>query len=259
MNEAIELNWIRLSWALGLMAIAIGVSAWQQLGLERQMGIATLRTILQLLLVGYFLALAFSLQNVWLILAIVLVMTSIAAVVARNRISRKIPYLLPLTGSVLFFTTAFTLGYVNLLVVRPDPWFDPQYLIPLAGILLGNGMSAAAIAGERLVSRLNSSQVEIETHLSLGASPRQATQGYQIEAIQAGLIPTLNAMTVVGIVKLPGIITGQLISGEDPLNAALYQMLIMFMLASTDLLAALLITQGIYNQFFNAAEQFVRH
>jgi len=259
MNEAIALDWMRLSWALGLMAIAIAVSAWQQLGLEMKLGIATIRTILQLLLVGYFLTLAFSFQNPWFVLAIVLVMVSIAAVVARNRISRKVPYILPLTGAVLFFTTAFTLGYVNLLVVRPDPWFDPQYLIPLAGILLGNAMSAAAIAGERLVNRLNNSQVEIETHLSLGASPQQATRGYRIEAMQAGLIPILNAMTVVGIVKLPGIITGQLISGEDPFNAALYQMLIMFMLAFTDLLSTLLITQGIYNQFFNSAEQLVRH
>jgi putative ABC transport system permease protein len=259
MNEAIELTWVRLSWALGLMAIAVGLSAWQQLGLEMKLGIATLRTILQLLLVGYFLALVFTYQNPWFVLGIVLVMVSIAAVVARNRISRKVPYILPLTGGVLLFTVAFTLTYVNLLVVRPDPWFNPQYLIPLAGILLGNGMSSAAIAGERLVNRLTNSQVEIETHLSLGASPRQATRGYRIEAMQAGLIPILNAMTVVGIVKLPGIITGQLISGEDPLNAALYQMLILFMLAFTDLLSTLLITQGIYNQFFNSAEQLVRH
>jgi putative ABC transport system permease protein len=99
--------------------------------------------------------------------------------------------------------------------------------------------------------------VEVETHLSLGATPQQAISSYRQEAIKAGLIPTINAMLVVGIVKLPGIITGQLLSGADPLDAALYQMLIMFMLAFSDLLAAILVTVGIRRLFFNDAAQLV--
>lgn len=259
MEETIQLDLVRLGWALGLIAIALGLSFWQHLGLEWKLGIATGRTIIQLLLVGYVLAIAFSLRNPWLVIFIIVGMTSIATVVARNRISRKLPHLIPLLGGILFCTTALTLAYVNLLVIRPQPWYEPQYLIPLAGILLGNAMNAAAIAGERLVNRLNSSQVEIETHLSLGATPAQATQAYRNEAIQAGLIPILNAMTVIGIVTLPGIITGQMLAGADPLDAALYQMLIMFMLAFVDLTASLLVTQGIYQKFFNGAAQFVRY
>jgi len=258
-EETIQLDLVRLGWALGLMAIALALSLWQNLGLEWKLGIATGRTIVQLLLVGYVLAIVFSLESPWLVLTIILVMITTATLVARNRISRKVPRLLPLLGGILFLTTALTLAYVNVLVIRPQPWFDPQYLIPLAGILLGNAMNAAAIAGERLVTRLNSSQVEIETHLSLGATPAQATRQYRNEAIQASLIPILNAMTVVGIVTLPGIITGQILAGADPLNAALYQMLIMFMLAFVDLLAAVLVTQGIYRQFFNGAAQFSRY
>ncbi|MBD1911942.1 iron export ABC transporter permease subunit FetB [Leptolyngbya sp. FACHB-16] len=258
-EETIQLDLARLGWALGLMVIAVGLSLWQHLGLEWKLGVATGRTIVQLLAVGYFLAVAFSIQNSWLVLAIIGVMMFTATVVARNRISRKLPQLLPLLGGVLFCTTTLTLAYVHLLVIRPQPWFDPQYLIPLAGILLGNAMNAAAIAGERLVTNLNSSQIEIETHLSLGATPAQATQQYRNDAIQAGLIPILNAMTVIGIVTLPGIITGQILAGADPFNAALYQMLIMFMLAFVDLLASLLVTQGIYRQFFNGAAQFTRH
>lgn len=259
MDETIQLDLVRLGWALGLMVIAVGLSIWQHLGLEWKLGIATGRTIIQLLAVGYFLAIAFSVQNPYLVLAIIGVMMFTATIVARNRISRKLPRLLPLLGGVLFLTTALTLTYVHLLVIRPRPWFDPQYLIPLAGILLGNAMNAAAIAGERLVTTLNSSQIEIETHLSLGATPAQATQHYRNQAVQAGLIPILNAMTVVGIVTLPGIITGQMLAGADPFNAALYQMLIMFMLAFVDLLASLLVTQGIYRQFFNKAMQFRRY
>ena len=107
------------------------------------------------------------------------------------------------------------------------------------------------------MSALRNSRTEIETHLSLGATPRQAASTYRIEAIKAGLIPTINAMMVVGLVTLPGMITGQILAGADPLIAALYQILIMFMLALATLIAALIATYGIMQQFFNPAMQLV--
>jgi putative ABC transport system permease protein len=239
------------------MVIAIGLSAWQRLGLEKDLAVATFRTIVQLLAVGYVLAIVFELRDPWTVLLILAVMLTIATVVARNRIGKKIPHLIPLVGGSILIGTALTLGYVNLLVLRPETWYDPQYVIPLAGILLGNAMNAAAIAGERLVSTLNNSRLEIETHLSLGATPQQAIEQYRKDAIRAGLIPTVNSMMVVGVVTLPGIITGQLLSGVDPFNAALYQMLIMFILAFATLVTTLLATQAIYRQFFNLAAQFI--
>lgn len=255
----IELSLGQLGLALGLMVAAIALSAWQQLGLEVSLAIATGRTVMQLLVVGFLLSIVFSLRNPWLVLAVIGVMLSIAAVVARNRISKKIPLMLPLVGGSILISTALTLVYVTAIVIRPETWYEPQYVIPLAGILLGNAMNGAAIAGERFASTLNASRLEVETHLSLGATPWQATVRYRREAIKAGLIPTLNAMMVVGVVTLPGIITGQLLSGVEPTNAAAYQMLIMFMLAFVTLLTAILVVQGIFRQFFNAAEQFTPH
>ncbi|MEB3359656.1 MAG: iron export ABC transporter permease subunit FetB [Synechococcales bacterium] len=258
MEPLIELNDItRLGWAFGLMAIALGLTTWQNLGLTRNLAIATVRTTVQLLVVGYFLTLVFALESPWAVLAVLVVMLSVATAVARNRISKKLPQLLPWLGGTLALVTALTLGYVNLLVIRPDTWYEPQYVIPLAGILLGNAMNASAIAGERLVSLLTTSQLEIETHLSLGASPQQASLSYRREAVKAGMIPIINSMMVVGLVTLPGIITGQILSGVDPFNAALYQILIMFMLAFTDLVAILLVVGGILRQFFNSAAQLV--
>lgn len=258
MTGLIELDLVGMGFALGLMLLAIGLSAWQRLGLEWNLAVATGRTIVQLLVVGYLLALVFALRNPWAVLALISVMTVIAALVARNRISRKLPRLLVLVGGSIAVSTAITLSYVNLLVLRLSPWYEPQYLVPLAGILLGNAMNAAALAGERFVTTLNNSQLEIETHLSLGATPRQATRLYRQEAIKAGLIPTLNSMMVVGVVTLPGIITGQILGGIDPLNAALYQMLIMFILAFTTLLTTVLLINGIDRQFFTAAAQLKR-
>jgi len=257
MDTLIQLQPLDLVFALGLMAIAIGLSAWQGLGLELSLAIATGRTVVQLLVVGSLLAVVFEWRNPVAILAVVAVMLTIAAIETRNRIGKKIPGLLPLVWGAIFIGTALTLSYTTLLVLRPETWYDPQYLIPLAGIVLGNAMNGAAIAGERLARTIQTSQLEIETHLSLGATPKQAIARYQKDAVKAGLIPTINAMMVVGIVTLPGIITGQLLSGIDPLEAASYQILIMFMLAFATLITTVLVTQGLYRQFFNQAAQLV--
>jgi putative ABC transport system permease protein len=259
MTELIELTPLQLLLSLALIAAAIALSAWFRLGLEGSLAIATGRTIVQLLVVGYLLTIVFSIRNPFLVLAVIAVMIGIATVVARNRISQKIPRLIPIVGGALSISTLLTLVYVNFAVIRPETWYEPQYVIPLAGILLGNAMSGAAIAGERFVSSLNNHRLDIETHLSLGATPNQAIASYRREAVGSGLIPTLNAMTVVGVVTLPGIITGQLLSGVSPINAAAYQMLIMFMLAFVTLAATVLVIQGIYSQAFNRAAQLLHH
>jgi putative ABC transport system permease protein len=197
------------------------------------------------------------------LLAVVAGMLTIAAIETRNRIGmpsqrkkgKKSATLLPLIWGAIFLSTVLTLSYVNLLVIRPETWYDPQYLIPLAGIVLGNAMNGAAIAGERLARTIQNNRQEIETHLCLGATPEQAIAQYRKDAVKAGLIPTINAMMVVGIVTLPGIITGQLLSGVDPLEAASYQILIMFMLAFATLITTMLVTEGLYRQFFNHAAQ----
>lgn len=253
----IELGLVQIALALGLMVAAIALVRWQNLGLEFPLLNATARTILQLLAVGYILSIVFAWQNPLSVIAMLMVMLAIATVVARNRIDKRLSRLLPILAGSLLTTLVLTMVYTTTVIIRPDVWYEPRYLIPLSGIVLGNAMTAATIAGDRLVTAIKRNPVEIETHLSLGASPEQAIAAYRREAIKAGLIPTINAMMVVGIVKLPGIITGQLLSGADPLNAAFYQMLIMFMLAFADLLAAILVTAGIQRLFFNSTEQLV--
>ncbi|MBW4519622.1 MAG: iron export ABC transporter permease subunit FetB [Scytolyngbya sp. HA4215-MV1] len=257
MDTLIQLTIGDLVWAGGMMVIAMGLSLWQKLGLTSSLALATLRTVVQLLVVGSLLTAVFAQKNPWVVLLVLLVMLTIAAIVARNRIGEKGASVLPLVWGAIFFSTALTLLYTNLLVIRPQTWYEPQYLIPLAGIVLGNAMNGAAISGERLASTIHASQLEIETHLSLGATPQQAIVQYRKDAIKAGLIPTINAMMVVGLVTLPGIITGQLLSGISPLNAAAYQILVMFMLAFATLVTTLLVTTGLCRQFFNSADQLV--
>lgn len=256
-EDLIQLDVVDLVLALGMIAITIGLSAWEQLGLELSLALAAARTILQLLVLGYLLAFVFAFDNPWAVIIVLAIMLTIAAVVARNQISKKYPTLLPLVWVSILVSTVLTLSYTNLLVIQPEKWYEPQYLIPLAGIVVGNAMNAAAIAGERLVSTINASQLEIETHLSLGATPQQAVTQYRKDAIKAGLISTLNSMMVVGLVTLPGIMTGQLLSGINPLDAASYQILIMFMLAFANLITTLLVTYGLCRQFFNSVAQLI--
>ncbi|MEL6813546.1 MAG: iron export ABC transporter permease subunit FetB [Cyanobacteria bacterium J06598_3] len=253
----IEPSLVGMLWATGMMLIAIGLSSWQRLGLAKLLAIATLRTLVQLVGIGVLLAFIFATRNPFVILAMLLGMVTIAAVVARSRIDRNLPKLLKWVWLAVFSSGLATMTYVSLFIIRPTPWYDPQYLIPLTGIVLGNAMTAASIAGERLVSALRNNRIEIETHLSLGATPAQAVSTDRRAAIKAGLIPTINAMMVVGLVTLPGTITGQILAGGDPLVAAIYQILIMFMLALATLIASLVVTYGIMKQFFTPAMQLV--
>ena len=251
MNELVELDFIDLALCLGLMGIAIALSLWQRLGLAGQFAYSAGRALLQLLIVGYALDLVFALNNWLAVLIIIFIMISIAAVVARNRIDKKIKTLLPIVWVSIFASTALTLSYLILLVVQPPTWYEPQYLIPLAGMLLGNAMNGAALSGDRLLSSIKQNYGEIETHLCLGATPKQAIFSYQKEAIRTGLIPILNNMLVVGLVSLPGMFTGQVLAGATPLNAASYQILILFAIAFTNILVTFLVTEGLYRQFFN--------
>ncbi|MDB9312104.1 iron export ABC transporter permease subunit FetB [Spirulina sp. CS-785/01] len=256
MEAIIELDLLDLALSLGLVGVAMVLSLWQRLQLEQQLLLATGRTVLQLLVAGYLLAFVFEINQPWLVLLAIAAMTTVAAMVTRNRIAPKLP-LLSLIWLSLAGSTFLTLSYTILLIVQPPQWYSPQYLIPLAGMVLGNAMNAATLAGERLVSTLRHSALEIETHLSLGASPQQAIQTYRQASIRAGLIPLINRMMVVGLVTLPGMLTGQVLSGVNPINASLYQILVMFMMAFAEMVIVLWVTWGVSQQFFNPHAQYV--
>jgi putative ABC transport system permease protein len=271
MSDLIQLDFGDLGWALGLIAIALLLSRWQNLALENQLLIASVRSILQLLMVGYILEFIFALNNPVAVIGILGIMLTIAAIVARNRIKLKHPrskkphswslitdhWSLITVWVSIFISTFLTISYSIILIIQPVNWYEPQYLIPLTGMVLGNAMNGAALAGERLVSKINNSHLEIETYLSLGATPKLAIASYRQEAIRAALIPTINTMMVVGLVSLPGMFTGQVLAGNLPLDAVSYQILILFMIAIANLMTSILVTEGIYRSFFNQDLQLI--
>ena len=146
----IDLSFWQLGLALLLVGVLVVVSARQALGLERDLAIGALRTLVQLYLVGLILAAVFSAARWYWVLLILVVMAAIATHAAVSRLAKPIPGIFWIAATALTVSTAATLTYVIGVVVRPHPWWEPQYLIPIAGMILGNSMTSAALAGERL-------------------------------------------------------------------------------------------------------------
>jgi putative ABC transport system permease protein len=255
--DLISLDTFDLALCLGMIGMAIALSIWQKLDLEKLLAYSAMRSLIQLIAIGYILDLVFAIDDWWAVVAILGIMLTIAAVVTRNRIDQKLTGLLSTVALSLIASSVFTLGYIIILIVQPNTWYEPQYLIPLAGMLLGNTTTSASLTGERLVNSINQNRLEIETHLCLGATPAQAIAAYKKEAIRTGLIPILNNMVIVGLVSLPGMFTGQVLGGSDPLDAASYQILILFAIVLTNIIATILVTQGIYKSFFNQEDQLL--
>ena len=142
-----------------------------------------------------------------------------------------------------------------LLVIGPDPWYDPRYLIPLAGMIIGNSMNGAALAAERLASEIDERREEIESALCLGADSRNASREAVRQAFRAALIPTVNTMAAMGLVALPGMMTGQILSGTEPVTAVKYQIAIMCAITGSVGLTSFLILHQGARRYFTSAQQ----
>jgi putative ABC transport system permease protein len=178
-RSIIDVSWFDLAWAGGLMLIAVGISHWQKLGLAQRLVIGAHRTVVQLMLVGYALVYIFALDRWYLVGVALLGMLLVATKAAVNRQFRASRTLLMITGVAMLLASGLTLLYISTLVVRVTPWYNPQYLIPLFGMIIGSAMNAAAIAAERLASEIAARTAEIEAYLALSATAQQglATTG----------------------------------------------------------------------------------
>lgn len=249
------LDLLDIAWALGLIAIAIGLLQWQRVGLAGQMAIATARSIVQLLVMGFGLQLIWQLDNPLVTLGGIGLMAVATTIATTNRIGDRIKNLLPIVGGAIFTGLIVAVGYTILVVIKPNNWSQPQYLLACAGICLGYLLNQTAIAGERLISEIESHQAEIETHLSLGATPAQALASYRQVAIKSALLPTIDTLMVAGLVTIPGFLTGELLGNVQPVNAAGYQIVVLLMVMASNTIAAIFVTQGIANRYFNQYAQ----
>jgi len=254
-DPMIDLSWLDLTLAGGLILMAVALSRWQRVGMGRELVIGALRTVVQLSLVGYVLVYIFAWDRWYLVVLALLVMLAVAAWTAGARQDRPTRRLYGVLSVAMLIGSGLTLIYVGALVVRPDPWYDPRYLIPLFGMIVGNAMNTASLAAERLAGEIDARRAEIEAYLALSASPTLAARDAVRRAVRASMIPMVNSLMVVGIVALPGMMTGQIIAGASPLAAVRYQIVVMFMLMGAVSLTGTLVPLWYRQTFFTTAAQ----
>lgn len=223
-----------------LVLLDAGLSIALGLRLHRQLGIAAVRMVVQLILIGFILRAVFAAASPPLTLALILVMMGIAAreVAARpeQRLGRFGNYAVGATSVALatFLTTLLALTTA----IRPTPWYDAHYAVPLAGIVLGNVLNGASLALDSLLSGVVAQHGSIEARLALGAPMSRAMSPLIRASVRRALLPIINTMSAAGIITLPGIMTGQILAGMDPLEASKYQILLIFLLSGGSGLAA---------------------
>ena len=253
--EFIALNYTDLAIALILIVIPIAISFKSRLGIEKDIIIGTVRTFIQLMIIGYVLKYIFGLKKWYLVLLMVTIMAIVAGYNAVKRQKTKIPGLFPIVTLSIFLGAGVAMTTLIVLILRVRPWYEPQYLIPITGMMLGNAMNAAALAVDRLIGDARSRRWEIEAALALGASPYKAIHPLLSDTARAAMMPTINAMMVVGIVQLPGMMTGQIIGGVAPEQSVRYQIIIMYMLTTSVTISCMTVLYFFYRKLFTRDEQ----
>ncbi len=229
----ITLSVLDLSIAAGLVLLLAGLSRRLEGGVGRQLLIAAARTAVQLFLIGLVLKALFShVQLVW-----VMLMSTVMLLVAGREVMARQKHRLTGwwgfgVGTLSMFLSSFAVTVFALLaIIGTEPWYTPQYAIPLLGMMLGNTMNGVSIAMDRLTQSAWDRRGEIEARLMLGECWETAIGDIRRDAIRSGMIPIINAMAAAGVVSLPGMMTGQILAGTPPTEAVKYQILIMFLIA----------------------------
>lgn len=240
----ISLSPFDLSMAAVLVVVLAFISLILKLGIASSIIIAAIRTVVQLLLIGLVLKTLFAYVDLlWVaLLSIFMLLLAGREVMARQqrRFGGLWGYGL---GTLSMFISSFTLTvYALIVIVGTDPWYTPQYAIPLLGMMLGNTMTGVSLALDKLTTAAWQQRAVIEARLILGEDWRTAIGDITRDSVRVGMIPMINAMAAAGIVSLPGMMTGQILSGTEPMEAVKYQILIMFLITAGTGFSAMLAT-----------------
>lgn len=240
-----------LFWAAFLVLVALAISLWQKLGLDRDIVIGVLRAIVQLFAVGYLLKYLFRLNNVFLTFAMVAFIIFNAAWNAKKR-GAGIANALPISFLAIFVSTGVTLG---VLILAGAIRFTPSQIIPISGMIASNSMVAIGLAYRNLNRQFHDQRQGVLERLALGANPLDASIAIVRESIRTGMAPTIDSARTVGLVSLPGMMSGLIFAGVDPVRAIKYQIMVTFMLLSATSLGSIIACYLAYRSFYNAQLQ----
>ena len=250
-STSIQVSVVDVVASLALVAIAAGVSFWRRAELEEDIGIAVVRSFIQLTAIGYVINFIFDEDSLWFVIALIAVMVLFGAFTARRRARRVPDAFWPLLFA-LALAGAITLGLVVVLgVFKPQP----RYLVPVGGMVVGNSMTAAAVALNRLGDEMKDHAREIEATLALGATSTQAAAPIVRRSLRSGMITLVDSTKTTGLIFFPGTMVGMLLAGADPTDAVRLQLILLWTLLGSVALAGLISITRAYRNFFTPAHQ----
>ncbi|MEX2461401.1 MAG: iron export ABC transporter permease subunit FetB [Paenibacillaceae bacterium] len=256
MNSVIDIEWWRLAAAYLFVLVLIVIVKARGISREKEIVIATVRMTVQLVIVGYILQYVFSNTHpVYTVLIVgIMLAFSIYTIQKRSKIkmnkSMKNLIVISMSTGILF-----SLIYFILVVIGLSPWYKPTYVIPIAGMIIGNSMTGIALGVNTLMGDMQSRKHLVEAALMLGATPKQACKKIVDHAFDAAMLPTINSMVGMGIVFLPGMMTGQILGGVSPVVSIEYQIAIMLGIVGSVSLSVILLVHFGYRTFFNRRNQ----
>lgn len=259
----IELGHVQMLLGLLPVAAAVLLSYVYQLGLTKPIAWGVVRAALQMTVMGFVLVWIFKQNDPWLISAMFVFMVGAASQAACGRLKKsahsvkarrvlqRILFLSIFAGSLI------TLGYLQFVVVRTDPVWEARYLVPLAGMIISNSMNAAALALERFRTELTLRAGEVEAYLALGATAKEASLSAVRTAVAAAMMPSVNGLAVLGLVSLPGMMSGQILAGVSPLLAIRYQLLVNFTITAAAAIVSFAAVMLARRTYFTKDERFI--
>ena len=251
MTAGIDVSLGQVAAALALVAIAIAVSFWQRAGLEEDIGIAVVRSFVQLTAIGFVIQIIFDEDRLSFVVALIAIMVGFGALTAQRRAQRVPGAFWPLLIALGVAATG-TLGLVVALgVFEPEP----RFLVPVGGMVVGNSMTASAVALNRLGDEVHAHAREIEATLALGATSTQAAAPIVRRSLRSGMIALIDSTKTTGLIFFPGTMVGMLLAGAEPEDAVRLQLILLYTLLGSVALAGLISITLAYRNFFTSAHQ----
>lgn len=251
MNSSVEVSNLSLALVFSLVLVAVFLSYKEKLGTAKDIVFSVFRTVIQLIIIGYVLKYIFQVSNVFLSIAMILFIIFNASKQATKRnpnANKKMwqAFLAILTSTGVTLTILVVTGAIK---------FVPSQLIPISGMIASNSMAAVGLSYKFMYQAFKDNRQQILERLSLGAPIKLASQSILRESIKTGMQPTIDSAKTVGLVSLPGMMSGLIFAGVDPVHAIKYQIMVMFMLLSATSLAAMISSYLAYKTYFNKKSQ----
>jgi putative ABC transport system permease protein len=244
-------GFLEVGISLILVVIAIVIARYWRIPVEKDMAFGSVRAFAQLVAVGYALEVVFDLESPWLILLALAIMIVVGAHAAAGRVKDvKRPFVITVAAM-----TVGSLVTIAVMILTRIISFEARYVIPLAGMIIGNSMNASALTVSRLTTDLKDNRLAIESALALGKGWRVASKKYIRNSATAGMMSMLNFMKTVGIVALPGAMTGMILAGAEPLDAVLFQIVVAYMLLSAVTITSVMAVELTIRRFFTRCHQ----